>query len=150
MLSYYPHSTYCHLLQVKNMPPSVTETFFHSTSTIAVSHNCAWLMAIGSGIGQADIVLLELSEWHNETKTSTQSILMRCSWFKVTRYLRGALQPCTIGLHIHMYLLGRNSQTSQTGPGERKLIYTRQKARAVEDQIFEYYNQQVLLTATYM
>ena len=36
-------------------------------STVAVSHKCAWLMVIG-GMGQQDFVLLDLSEWHNETK----------------------------------------------------------------------------------
>ena len=37
----------CHLLQVKNMPPSVTNRWFHSMSTVAVSHICAWLMVFG-------------------------------------------------------------------------------------------------------
>ena len=38
-------------------------------STVAVSHNCARLLVIGDDQQQQDFVLLELSEWHNETKT---------------------------------------------------------------------------------
>ena len=45
-------------------------------SIVAVSHSCAWLMVIGNILGQEDILLLELSEWHNETKTSTDFMLM--------------------------------------------------------------------------
>ena len=33
------------------------------------------------------------------------------------------------------HLMPRNSQTSQIGPGEKIRIYTRQKSRAVEDQL---------------
>ena len=63
LLSHYKDSTQCHnLIQVRNMPPSVTGRYWHSMSTIAVSHNCAWLMVIGDDAGKADFVLLELSE----------------------------------------------------------------------------------------
>ena len=51
------------------MPHSVTKRYAqHSMSTVTVSHNCAWLMVIGDDPGLAGFVLLELSEWHNETK----------------------------------------------------------------------------------
>ena len=70
------HSTHCHLLlQVKNMPPSVTGRSWHSISTFAVGQNCAWLMVIGDDRDLPNVVLLELSEWHNETNTSPQ-----CWW----------------------------------------------------------------------
>ena len=78
LLSHYQHFTHCHLLQVKNMTPSVTKRYFHSMSTVAVSHNCAWLMVIGGDQPQADIVLLELSECPNDTKTVTDFMLIRC------------------------------------------------------------------------
>ena len=78
----------CHLLKIKNMPFSVTKRYYHSMSSIAISHNCAWLMVIGDDYGQADFVLLELSKWHNETKTSTQCMLMRCCFFN------GYFIPC--------------------------------------------------------
>ena len=58
------------------MPPSVTERAHHSVSTIAVSRNCAWLMVIGNVYGQEAFVLSEIIEWHNETKTSTECMLM--------------------------------------------------------------------------
>ena len=62
------------------MPPSVTNRRDHSISTIAASHSCMWLMAVGgrgniSFIGAnyaSSCVLLELSEWHNEI-TNTQA-----------------------------------------------------------------------------
>ena len=99
------HFTHCHLLQVKNMPPSVTNRLWHSISTVAVSHNCAWLMVIGDLLGQADFVLLELSEWHNETKTSTQCMLMRCCWFQWLLYsMLCWFSCCEIHTHTNIYL----------------------------------------------
>ena len=62
LLSYYQHSTHCHILQVKKVPFSVREMFYHSMSTVAVRHNCAWLMGIGQDLTKAVFVLLDLSK----------------------------------------------------------------------------------------
>ena len=39
-------------------------------TTIAASHSCVWLMAVGGNVNSVEMasscVLLELSEWHNE------------------------------------------------------------------------------------
>ena len=66
LFSHYQHSTHCHLLQVKNMPPSVIQRFGHSLNTIAVSQSCLWLMAVGGEKHYEEFasscVLLKLSE----------------------------------------------------------------------------------------
>ena len=49
---------------------------------------------------QADFVLLELSEWHNEAKASTQCMLMRFCWFQWLFYSMLCCFPCT-GTHTH-------------------------------------------------
>ena len=85
LLSHYQHSTHCHLLQVKNMPPSVTKRLWHSMSTIAASHSCVWLMAVGGnasrrgGIYASSCVFLELSEWNNES-VATQVV----NWLSIS------------------------------------------------------------------
>ena len=66
LLLHYQHSTDCHIFQVKNMPPSVTERAEHSLNTIASSHSCVWQMAVGGekffGEMASSCVLLELRE----------------------------------------------------------------------------------------
>ena len=116
----------CHLLQVKNTQPSVTKRYYHSMSTAAVSHNCAWLMVIGDDYPQADFVLLELSEWHNETETRTQCILMRCCCFL---WLLNSVLCCFFSSdahththththeHKHIHVLSSNSDDGQFSVG---------------------------------
>ena len=90
----YQRSTHCHLLQVKNMPPLVAKRLWHSMSTIAASHYCVWLMAVGGSASTiiddyaSSCVFLELSEWHNGS-VATQVVYWlsisfgRCGWTRV-------------------------------------------------------------------
>ena len=94
----------------RHMPPLVTKRYYHFMSTIAVSHKCAWLMVIGWDYGQAGFVLLELSEWHNETETSTQCMLIRCCWLQLLLYSMLCCFPSfrthkhKKHVHVHVYV----------------------------------------------
>ena len=95
----------CHLLQVKNMPPSVRERYQHSMSTVAVSHNCAWLMVIGGATIQTDFVLLELSKWHNETKTRTDFKLMWGLLFLLPALFHALLHGSPVVRYTHKHVI---------------------------------------------
>ena len=59
------------------------------------------------------------------------------SQFAIKRFSKLRLQDTSVGVATMHYWTAHisHSQTSQTGPGKRTRMHTRQKARAVEDQL---------------
>ena len=75
----HSHFSQTHLYQIYDIPQSLVGRWGHSINAVGVRDNCVWVMITGRCFGpfrDANIILFELSEWHNVI-TSKQTLISK-------------------------------------------------------------------------